>query len=312
MRTKILSVVLGIAVTLVAAEGLVRTLDDRLPTGTQWPTVETDVKFHRLSEVPEADVVFLGSSITEAAIDPSAFVQESSAESAFNSGLPFSTPFSNEWWLKEVVLEIVEPDLVVIGLTPWSGGSGASGDGLLQGLRSAPTNSGRNWSALLEKAGLLSEWDARATEDLTRDFITEFGHQTGYYDRSIDDAAPLDLPLGPSVMPEDEADAVGRMIERLREGGIQAIVLIEPGRYPGDDGSIDYDRYIDSLLSHQAEWGVPVVDTFHMTWDRDWFADLAHFNRRGTEEFTSYISRTIDGLSANRSNQPGENAADIA
>jgi hypothetical protein len=312
MRSRILSAFLGLIVTLAAAEGLVRVIEDRLPAGTQWPSVETDVKFHRLSELSDADVVFLGSSITEAAIDPSAFVQKSRAESAFNSGLPFSTPFSNEWWLSEVVLEVVDPELVVIGLTAWSGGSGASGDGLLQGLRSTPTTADRGWSALVDRAGLLSEWDARAAEDRTSDFITEFGHQTGYYDRSIDDAEPLDLPLGPSLMPEDEADAVGRMIERLRDEGIKAIVMIEPGRYPGDNGGIDYDRYIDSVMSHQSEWDVPVIDTFHMKWERGWFADMAHFNRRGTEEFTSFIAQTIDGLLADGSDQPGENAADIA
>jgi hypothetical protein len=312
MRSKILSVVVGIVVTLAAAEGVARLLDHRLPAGTQWPSVETDVKYHRLSELPEADVVFLGSSITEAAIDPEAFIAESGAHSAFNSGIPFSSPISNEWWLNEVVLKEVDPELVVIGLTAWSGGSGSSGDRLLKGLKEAPRTPDRGWSALLDQAGLLAEWDARSTEDRTRAFLTELGHQTGYYDRSIDDAEPLDLPFGPLEMPRVEADAVGRMIDRLAEDGVEAVVLIEPGRYPGDSGSIDYDRYIDSVLSHESEWGVPVLDTFHMGWERKWFADLAHFNREGTEEFTSYIAGFIDGLWAEDSGQPVENTADIA
>jgi hypothetical protein len=312
MRSRILSVALGIAVSVAAAEGVVRILDDRLPTGTEWPSVETDVKYHRLTELPEADVVFLGSSITEAAIDPDAFLAESGLKSAFNSGIPFSSPISNEWWLDEVVLKTVEPELVVIGLTPWSGGSESSGDRLLQGLRAAVRTPDRPWSALLDRAGLLAEWDARSTEDRTRRFLTDLGHQTGYYERSIEDAKPLDLPFGPKVMPKEEVDAVGRMVDRLTKEGIDAVVLIEPGRYPGDDGSVDYDVYIDSVLSHESEWGVPVLDTFHMTWERDWFADLAHFNRRGTEEFTSYIAGIIDGLWAEDSGQPGEIAADIA
>lgn len=312
MRAKVITVLVGIALTLAAAEGVVRVIGDGLPTGTRWPSVETDVKFHQLSDLTEADVVFLGSSITEAAIDPVVLVEESGIDSAFNSGIPFSTPFSNEWWLNQVVLSSLRPELVVIGLTPWSGGAGVSGDPLLPGLRSAPSTEKAHWSALVERAGLLSEWDTRSTEDRTRDFITDLGHQTGYYDRSIDDAQPLDLSFGPSVMPQDEADAVGRMIERLTVEGIETMVLIEPGRYPGDDGSFDYDHYIESILTHAEDWAVPVVDTFHMDWERDMFADLAHFNRRGTEEFTSYIARTIDGLWVDEIGQPAANAADIA
>ena len=106
------------------AEGGLRAFGDRLPVRTDWPTVETGVKYELLRQLPEADVVFLGSSITEAAVDPSEFAHASGVGSAFNSGIPFSTLFSNEWWLNEVVLENVEPQLVVIGLTAWSGGRG--------------------------------------------------------------------------------------------------------------------------------------------------------------------------------------------
>ena len=78
--------------------------------------------------------------------------------------------------------------------------------------------------------------------------------------------------------------------------GIDAIVLIEPGRYPGDNGTIDYERYIASVLRNEDDWGVPVVDTFNQKWDRSFFADLAHFNRLGTDSYTAYMARTITGL----------------
>ena len=142
MRTKVLYVVAGLILTLGVAEASLRILENRLPPSTHWPTVETDVKFDRLRELSEADVIFLGSSITEAGIDPIAFAEESKLDSAFNSGLPFSTPFSNEWWLNHVVLRHVEPKLVVIGLTAWSGGAGADDDLLLSGLESAIESAG--------------------------------------------------------------------------------------------------------------------------------------------------------------------------
>jgi hypothetical protein len=275
--------------------------------------VETDVKFDRLREMSETDVVFLGSSITEAGIDPVAFAADSKLDSAFNSGLPFSTPFSNEWWLNQVVLRHVEPELVVIGLTAWSGGVSAADDLLLPSLESAMTSVGEPPLALLKHAGILSEWDSRATDARGKALLTDLGHQTGYYNRSIDEATPLDLSFdGPPEMPEDEADAVDRMIGVLTSSGIEVIVLIEPGRYPGDDRGVDYDLYIDSILSHHGQWGVSVVDAFHHPWDRALYADPAHFNRMGTEEFTSYLARTIDGLSVNLAGKPGDNTADIA
>jgi hypothetical protein len=312
MRSRILAVVIGIVLTLGAVEGLMRILDDRLPTGSTWPSIESEAKFEGLNQLSEADVVFLGSSITEAAVDPVALTEWSQVDSAFNSGIPFSTPFSNEWWLNEVVLHQVKPEVVVIGLTAWSGGLGPERDPLLGEYEKAMTTQGEPRLALLGHAGLLSEWDSRSAYSRAQAMLTDLGHQTGYYGRSIEDATPLELPLGPPEMPRAEAEAVGRMIDRLRLEGIQPVVMIEPGRHPGDNGGIDYDRYIDSVMSHEAEWGMPVLDTFHMEWERSWFADLAHFNRRGTEEFTYFIARTIDGLSADGSGQPGQKVADIA
>jgi len=303
-KNKLAWVTIGVILVLAAAEGGLRVVGDRLPVRTDWPTIETGVKYELLRELPEADVVFLGSSITEAAVDPREFADASGVGSAFNSGIPFSSPFSNEWWLNEVVLENVEPKLVVIGLTAWSGGRGAERDPLLPGLRSAldseddsEDDSGDDVPlALLKQAGVLSEWDRRMANETARASLTDLGHQTGYYERSIDNATAVDLPTGPSEMPEDEAAAVGRMIDTLIERGIGAIVLIEPGRYPGDNGAIDYERYIASVLRNEEEWGVPVVDTFNQEWDRSLFADLAHFNRLGTDSYTAYVARTINRL----------------
>ena len=94
--------------------------------------------------------------------------------------------------------------------------------------------------------------------------------------------------------------------------GIDAIVLIEPGRYPGDNGTIDYERYIASVLRHEDDWGVPVVDTFNQGWDSSLYADLAHFNRLGTDSFTAYVARTITGLRTAQEGKPGQSSADIA
>ena len=300
---------------LAAAEGGLRAIGDRLPVRTDWPTIETGIKYELLRQLPSADVVFLGSSITEAAIDPREFVHASGVGSAFNAGLPFSSPYSNEWWLNEVVLENVEPKLVVIGVTAWSGGQHADRDPLLAALRVTPGSRDDPHDsplALFRQTGLLSEWDRRMADERVKAHLTELGHQTGYYERSIDDATPFGLPTGPAEMPNDEAAAVGRMIDTLNERGIDAMVLIEPGRSPGDNGTLDYERYVSSVLRHEDDWGVPVVDSFHRAWDSSFFADLAHFNRLGTESFTAYMAQTIIGLRTAQEGKPGQDPADIA
>jgi hypothetical protein len=314
-KRKLAWVAVGVVLALAVAEGGLRGLGDRLPVRTDWPTVETGVKYELLRQLPEADVVFLGSSITEAAIDPSEFADASGVGSAFNSGIPFSTPFSNEWWLNEVVLENVEPSLVVIGVPAWSGGQRAERDPLLAALRVATgsqTDPHDSPLALLREAGLLSEWDRRMADETVKAHLTDLGHQTGYYERTIDDATPFGPPTGPSEMPEDEADAVGRMVDSLHERGIDAIVLIEPGRSPGDNGTMDYERYVGSVLRHEDDWGVPVLDTFNQGWDRSLYADLAHFNRLGTKSFTAYVARTITGLQIAQESKPDQDPADIA
>jgi hypothetical protein len=315
-NNKLAWVAIGVILALTVAEAGLRAFGDRLPVKTDWPTVETGVKYELLRQLPEANVVFLGSSITEAAIDPREFADASGVGSAFNSGLPFSSPFSNEWWLNEVVLENVQPALVVIGVTAWSGGQPEERDLLLAALRKAATVSQDGAPdpplALLRHAGLLSEWDRRMADETARSRLTDLGHQTGYYEQSTDDATPIGLPTGPSEMPEDEAATVGRMIDTLNERGIDAIVLIEPGRFPGDNGTMDYERYIGSVLRHEDEWGVPVVDSFNQGWDSSLFADLAHFNRLGTKSFTAYLAGTITGLQTAQEGKPGQVSADIA
>jgi hypothetical protein len=300
--SRLSSVVIGVVLALCLAEIGLRLLSHELPSGSDWPTAEMEVKYQQLSANSDIEVVFLGSSMTEAALDPVEFAAASGLGTTYNSALPFSSPFSNEFWLETVVLEMVDPRLVVIGLPSWSGGDSAESDPVLSRMRTAAANadSGTQGLALLRHAGVLSEWDARSAGIRLRRLMTDLGHQTAYYDRSIEDSIPLDLPFGPPEMPQQEADAVRRMIDSLSEADIQSLVLIEPGRHPGDDGTVDYDRYIESMLEYSDYWGVPVLDSFHEDWDRSLFADPAHFNSRGTLAFTEYLARSTVGVTASR------------
>lgn len=295
-------VVAGMLVALGLGEGVLRLSEPIIPPPSVWPTPETQIKQGQLSHLDSIDVVFLGSSITEAAVDPVALSEESGSGLVYNAALPFSTPFSNEVWLDDVVLRSSKPSLVVIGLPAWSSVDRPGSDPLLSGIESALAyEGGHRWadgSALLRNSGVASEWDQRRAQEHLADSgtLTGLGQQTGYYDRKLDEAGSLELPAVEAQLSDGESAAIGRIIGRLKSLGIESVVMIEPGRYPGTNTVVDEDRFIESVDRHAADWGVPIWDTYHMQWDDSWFADRAHFNRIGTAVFTSRLAPMVQAL----------------
>ena len=94
----------GVLVALVTAELLIRVVGPQMPDQSLWPTVETDLKSHQLVDLKtEPTLLLLGSSISEAAVDPVILESLTGLSSIYNSAMPFSSPLSMEIWLEEVV-----------------------------------------------------------------------------------------------------------------------------------------------------------------------------------------------------------------
>jgi hypothetical protein len=298
----IVTVVIGALLMVSLGNAAVGLIERDLPPASIWPTPETQIKHDQLSHLGSIDVVFLGSSITEVAIDPTALREQAGTGLVYNAALPFSTPFSNELWLDDVILPRFTPSLVIIGLPAWSSGETPDSDPVLAGIQAAlDYEHGHRLAdrfALFRNSGVASEWDQRrAWETLAESgSINDLGQQTGYSDRTLADATPLELPSAGTEMSDQEAQGVARMVSRLESLGIAAIVMIEPGHYPGSSIGVDEDSYVASVKSHSTEWGVQIWDTYHMGWPDSMFADRAHFNRLGTAAFTERLAAMVREL----------------
>lgn len=110
-------------VVLVLAEGGMRLIGDHLPRRFSGDTVEIELKYDQLEALAAAgepvDVVFLGNSTLDAAVDPAVFAEASVRYDApYNAALLGAPLPSVRRWTSDFVLAEVSPDTVVIGVTP--------------------------------------------------------------------------------------------------------------------------------------------------------------------------------------------------
>lgn len=108
---------------LALAELGMRTIDDHLPRATAGDTIEIELKYDQLRAMNAADepvdLVILGNSTLDAGIDPVLLGEESARyDAAYNAALLGQPLASIRRWASEFVLEEVDPDTVVLGLTP--------------------------------------------------------------------------------------------------------------------------------------------------------------------------------------------------
>jgi hypothetical protein len=171
----ILLVGLGMVLAVLTAEVGLRIVEDTLPDRAVWPSVEAHIKGEQLLSTPAtADVLFIGSSMTEAAVDPLVLHRIKPSLTAYNAALPFSKPVSIEYWLEAVALPSVRPTAVVYGLAPWPVRDNPGRDSFLDGLRGAVQRRTlfagvSNLSVLLGNVGLLADWEERTRITRQRD-----------------------------------------------------------------------------------------------------------------------------------------------
>jgi hypothetical protein len=268
-----------------------------LPDGRQWPTPETEIKNAQLVDLERRglgiDVVFIGSSVTEAGIDPVRFDRLTGLTS-YNAALPFSSPLSNEIWLREYVLPRVNPKAVVVGLGVWPNESTLTDDMLLSGLTALDSDTGiRTGLALFDRRSQLRSWSdtqARARQ-VTAGAITPQGHQTIYYERTrrTQDSGFIDSET--ARMSEDNRDALWRTVAMLQDRSIEVIMLIEPIGCPpilGTCARFDLETHPGRELAR--DFGLRLIDSASRAWPLEVYADTAHFNETGVEALTTFVS----------------------
>ncbi len=123
-RVPLAAVGLAVVVLLVVTELGVRAVEDWLPVSQAGDAAEVELKWEQIVALDEAgeatDVVFLGSSAMDAAIDPETWATASVAyPRAYNASL-LGQPFdSMRRWADDFVLPRTDPALIIVGVTPF-------------------------------------------------------------------------------------------------------------------------------------------------------------------------------------------------
>lgn len=302
MPSRTVEVASGLTAVLVCAELLLRLAGPGLPDPAPWPTPETRVKSAQMAEFECVELVFLGTSVTEAAVVPGIIGD------AYNAALPFSTQRSMRYWAERFVVPALCPDTVVIGVPAWSPEFALPTvpDPLLRGLDDVVTfQTSQTWldgaidtpELITRRAQLksLSELWTELYRPERSGLIDPRGRQTGYDGRLVEE------------LPDENAEIVGeavdlsamrRLIQVLRDSGIQVALVVEPSRC-GPSGECPMAQLRDSLVARYrdiaSEFGVPFVDL----WDRfepSEYADPAHLNELGAARFTNELAAALAQL----------------
>ena len=296
-------IVAGVLGGLLMGEVALRVLEPSIPAPSPWPSVETQVKSAQLATLSQdVEVLLLGSSVTEAAVDPELLTKLTSGGVSYNSAMPFSTPLSNELWLDKVVLEHFSPSIVVFGIPVWPPHSTTETDVLRPGIEEATSLSTtsviRGFLALTRNKGVLADWDERWVGFGLRssDLWTDLGHLSGFYDVPPELRMGHSLAFGQPSMSDDNIEALQRTAGTLEQAGIQMVMMIEPGHFPGDVSDSVLAIYLESIRDLGRDLKVPVWDTYSVGWNPEYFVDGAHFNREGTVSFTSYLADLINEM----------------
>lgn len=304
MRRLPLSWLLGLALPLLLAEGALRVLSPSLPSPAPWPSVGIEVKAERVVALADedVDVVLLGSSITEAGVDPDG-LQQHAGLSAFNGAGPYSTPVSMATWLDDQ-LWALDPELVVLGLPIWGAPDPREDDVLdnaFAELRAFEQSQQgvRGNSELWSRRGQLRDLFGLVSDTATAASYTDRGHLTLYYGQQRGDAAPATGDPFPGFSADNVA-ALEEIVAAARSRGTEVVLMLEPGGCPPIlPGCADPRSEADARAAVQEladSLDVAFLDGRRFEAEDGWYADDAHFNREGTQRFTEFLAGELTTL----------------
>lgn len=315
---RLLRVAAVVVATLAAGEVAVRAIEDRLPPASGWVSDEYPAKRARMAELARAggvEVVVLGSSVVDVAIDPAALSMP-----AYNAGLIAASPVIVETWARELAVPLLEPEVAVVGISSRDlNGNGAGmrardeqfraslGGAWLLGRHSAADRVEwwlnehsalvRNRQALRRPLEALAGYDP---PDRNRTQLTDLGLETELRDHAF--RASGDIveffrrePLAGFDVTEDQLGAFRRLVAGLVADGLRVVVLDMPvtddyvALHP--DGAEDHRRYEEAVDEVVAATGAALLRPG--VWPDELFADPLHLNAFGGERLTAELDALL-------------------
>jgi len=311
------------------AEAAARAIEPRLQPPVLWGDLETQWKVAQMDGLAAgggADVVFLGSSIVNAGIDPALFAELSEPGTVvYDAALNATSPQLLELWATEIVLPRLQPDLVVIGLSSRS----LNDHGISQaeqyeryvesierafeiGEATIPQRIDRAMSNVSAVVRLRSEIrrpfavfnDLRGT---TRSLLalTDQGATTRlrgmeYHVSSAFRAQTVELDLVDYQIGGVELAALARLVDEIRSIGARVLLVDMPvmeadytPMHP--NGQADPDAYRAALREFADQNDVHLATPPDLPWPAEQFADPLHLNQSGVDRLTTWLWETTNG-----------------
>lgn len=290
---KWLTVGLGVLIVLVAAELTVRLSADWLPGTSDWPTPEAELKYHQLTQGGlDPDVVFLGSSFVEAAIDPGQFT---SSLDGYNLGMPFTNMETMGSWLETVVFPETDPAVVVIGREVWRDPNPPDVDfvSAMQVALARDQTRQTAWLQMWARRGMLTNYDRSLARDrlASSGLWTNRGHQTAYYDVSTpsEDWAKFST----ATFTTGEAALLRELIDAAASDSSIVVILVEPVASGTGVNRSSVQGFVTELRAFTEGLGAVVWEPPAKFWRNDQFVDGVHFDREATSSFTAYVDEML-------------------
>ena len=296
---------LGLIAPLLCAELALRLVSPSLPSPEPWPSVGIEVKADYAERLvgDDIDVLFLGSSGTEAGIDPDILLEDHGL-SAFNGAGPYSSPMAMERWLDHS-LWALEPDTIVIGLAIWGAPDPLEKDILANGFDlltdyERETNSLLGLSELWSRRSQLREATDLVGHSVTASTYTSRGHLTAYYDGHVTEPEVLSEGRAFPGFSVGNRAALAGIVKDASDRGASVVLLIEPGGCPdvlSGCANAESEQLAVAAIAEIAEsLGTELINGRDFDSPTDAYADAAHLNARGTVAYTAFIAAELESI----------------
>lgn len=316
-------IVIALVVVVVAEFG-VRAASSTLSPLNTWNDWEATNKVQAMDALAKrggASVVFVGSSMVNAAADPALYSRLSGANRpAFNAALNGSGALLMDLWTLRVVVPKLKPDTVVIGVSSRDlNDNGRASNRAYRAIRRSPGGRtvGDDLSltervqSIAERASYLVRYRSVLRKPATmtdvpvakrRSEVGPLGSLAGLrifvgatYREELYRGEKFPESLGGFVMGGTEFDALGHLVRTLVERKIDVVLVEMPvtedavTAHPGGAG--DYERF-EAILGLFTRF-TQLVDADAWFPTNDGFGDPFHLNDRGREVFTRSLAAAV-------------------
>ena len=311
---------------LLILEGALRVLEPSIPTPLDWPTADMQEKFEQITNLGDdrqtVDIAFVGSSVVNQSIDPVAFTDAANGIVSYNAAIGGAiSPKSWRWWINEVVVPRLQPQVIVIGV--------ASLD-LNSGLADA------FWGGLSGSRGFLQvdnedSWTARFKDELHQR-VALFRLRTVLRQPlrilvGFGETNPIEPTIGPygaepagrdfepyEVAEPKRRDLIDRelkdfrtqgpnleelegLVQDLQSQGVGVVLLNMPvtddyiARHP--NGMRDYTRYLGELADLARRRNIRFLDFGNSVSSLELFRNPTHLNQTGAALFSRDLADAL-------------------